>query len=335
MSPEISVFIPVFNGAMFLNETIHSLQSQTYRNFVVLCVDDGSTDESLCLLHKVAVKDDRFKIYSKKHEGSVPYSWNFIINDIETPWVLYMSQDDYLHKDLLKDLISQQKVTRADAVIPSCRFFRTDIKSDEFKSLNDKNDMTTYFKSGTISGKRAFELMFDYTIPGFALWKTIVVKRLGMPVEAFNSDEGMQRIWILNSDKVAFVSTPFYYRLREGSIGSGIKYHHYFSVLTEMKLLKTAKQIAISSKKIHKVQYKSLFWTIWLQSHIRVHKNGYSRSQLQEIKKVLAQAYSFFRSDIDAPFTPKEYVLFCVTRHSLFCRLFVFFYSLYLRLRKI
>lgn len=329
----ITIFIPIYNGEAYLEKTINSIVQQSFRDFEVLFVDDGSTDSSVSILKNAAKKDTRIRIFQKKNEGSVPYSWNFLLSKglLNSPWTLYMSQDDLLHPKLLENLIQTQQFTGADAVIPSCHFFSEEIDNAIFTTLNEANDMSFRVSSGCITGHNAFELMFDYTIPGFALWNTNIIKRIGMPTEAFNSDEGMQRIWILNCKKVAFESTPFYYRLRNNSIGSGIRPHHFYSVLTEKKLLSVAKQEKIDVNKIYKAQYNSLFWTLWLSCYMNFKKNIFSQEKANEIKQILINSYQFFIQDLPKPKNIKHFILWCTAKNKVALYIYHYLYSKYLQ----
>lgn len=331
----ITIFIPVYNGEIYLEKTINSIMLQSFRDFEVLFVDDNSTDASVSIINNASKKDSRIKVFQKKNEGSVPYSWNYLLSRgyLNSPWTLYMSQDDLLHPLLLENLVQTQRITKADAVIPSCRFFSDEIDNKIFEALNAANDMTNRAAFGCISGHYAFELMFDYTIPGFALWNTNIIKEIGMPTEAFNSDEGMQRIWILNCKKVAFEPTPFYYRQRKNSIGSGIGTHHFYSVLTEMRLLSVAKQENINLNKIYKAQYNSLFWTLWLSCYLNIKKVIFPKDQINEIDKILEKSYNFFIKDLPKPKNLKHFILYCTAKNKIIHCIYLFLYSKYLHLK--
>ncbi|MBQ3555527.1 MAG: glycosyltransferase family 2 protein [Bacteroidales bacterium] len=328
----ITIFVPVYNGELYLEKTIDNITQQSFRDFEVLFVDDSSTDSSVSIIRKAAKEDERIKLFVKKHEGSVAYSWNFLLSGkhLNSPWTLYMSQDDLLHPKLLENLIRTQNSTGADAVIPSCRLFSDEIDNNTFTELNKANDMSKLAAKGCISGHDAFELMFDYTIPGFALWNTNIIKRIGMPTEAFNSDEGMQRIWILNCKKVAFESSPFYYRQRNNSIGKGVGPHHFYSVLTEMKLLSVAKQEKIDINKINQAQYNSLFWTLWLSCYKNI-KNFFSIEKEKEISNILKNAYKFFIEDLPKPKDKKQFILFLTAKNSIILYIYIFIYTKYLK----
>ena len=68
-SPKISVIIPVYNGIDYIKECLDSIVNQTLKDIEVICVNDGSTDNSLSILQGYASKDDRIKIINKENEG--------------------------------------------------------------------------------------------------------------------------------------------------------------------------------------------------------------------------------------------------------------------------
>lgn len=66
---KISVIVPVFNAEKYLKMCLNSLVSQTLKNIEIICIDDGSTDNSLAILDKFKSKDDRIKIIKQKNYG--------------------------------------------------------------------------------------------------------------------------------------------------------------------------------------------------------------------------------------------------------------------------
>ena len=80
--PSISIFMPVYNGSKFLEESISSLQKQTFKDFELVCVDDSSTDDSYNVLEKLAQTDSRIKLFQKPNGGNVPKSWNFVLPNL-------------------------------------------------------------------------------------------------------------------------------------------------------------------------------------------------------------------------------------------------------------
>jgi glycosyltransferase involved in cell wall biosynthesis len=70
--PTVSVVMPVFNGAEFLDEAVFSILDQTFRDFEFIIIDDGSTDETASILQKYAEVDRRVKVFPQTNEGMIP-----------------------------------------------------------------------------------------------------------------------------------------------------------------------------------------------------------------------------------------------------------------------
>ncbi len=66
---EISVLVPVYNVELYLKECLDSLINQSFRDIEIICVDDGSTDESGNILDQYAISDSRIKVIHKENTG--------------------------------------------------------------------------------------------------------------------------------------------------------------------------------------------------------------------------------------------------------------------------
>jgi glycosyltransferase involved in cell wall biosynthesis len=95
--PAISVVIPVYNAEKFLTACLDSLVSQSFRDFEVICIDDGSTDGSAAILAKYAA-DERFVVISQKNAG-VSAARNRGIAAARGEYVHFMDSDDFIDAD--------------------------------------------------------------------------------------------------------------------------------------------------------------------------------------------------------------------------------------------
>lgn len=68
-NPLVSIIVPVYNVEKYLDRAIDSIKKQTYQNYEVLMIDDGSTDNSLVKLEEYAVEDKRVKVFRKENGG--------------------------------------------------------------------------------------------------------------------------------------------------------------------------------------------------------------------------------------------------------------------------
>jgi glycosyltransferase involved in cell wall biosynthesis len=91
----VSLVLPIYNGEKFLRESLNSILNQTFRNFELIIVDDGSTDKSMDILN--GCKDNRIRlIINKENKGSV-YSYNLAIKKAEGKYIAICTQDDIFH----------------------------------------------------------------------------------------------------------------------------------------------------------------------------------------------------------------------------------------------
>ncbi|WP_310558196.1 glycosyltransferase family 2 protein [Flavobacterium sp.] len=202
----ITIFVPVFNGEKYLNETLSSIKNQTYYNIEVLLVDDSSTDESKIILDKFAKEDNRFKVFVKENGGMVSVSWNYIIPKIKGDFVFYTSQDDIFSIDLIEKMVAKQQETNADAILPDMEYYF------ENRQNNKKTIGFNGNRNVVLTGRNAFEASLNWEIHGFALLKSSLIIEEFFPEDAFDSDDFMTRKLYLKSNKVVFCEGTFFYR---------------------------------------------------------------------------------------------------------------------------
>jgi len=70
-SPKLTILLPVYNAGTFLAEAIDSILQQTFKNFELLIINDGSSDESLSIINKFASKDSRVRVISRENKGFI------------------------------------------------------------------------------------------------------------------------------------------------------------------------------------------------------------------------------------------------------------------------
>lgn len=102
--PIVSVIIPVYNKAQFLVSCIESVLSQTYKDFEVILVDDGSTDDSLLICKKYAEKNPFVKVYHQENAGASA-ARNYGIDIAQGKWCSFIDADDYVKCNYLSDLV--------------------------------------------------------------------------------------------------------------------------------------------------------------------------------------------------------------------------------------
>lgn len=115
---EISVVIPVFNGEAFLEECLSSVMSQSFRDFEVIVVNDGSSDSSLAIAKRFADRDDRFKIITIPHSG-LSAARNKGVSCGRGKYVTFLDADDCLYPYTLETYARVASDFDANVVIGS------------------------------------------------------------------------------------------------------------------------------------------------------------------------------------------------------------------------
>lgn len=103
--PLISVIVPVYNAEQYLRKCLDSIISQTYSNLEIICINDGSTDSSGCILDEYASKDSRFRIIHKANEGQAA-GRNDALNIATGDLVANVDSDDYLEHDAYERVVA-------------------------------------------------------------------------------------------------------------------------------------------------------------------------------------------------------------------------------------
>ena len=101
--PSISVIVPVYNAEKYLDKCVESLLSQSFADFELLLVNDGSTDNSGKLCDEYAKKDRRIKVFHKEN-GGVSSARNVALDHANGQWIAFVDSDDWVSENYLKDL---------------------------------------------------------------------------------------------------------------------------------------------------------------------------------------------------------------------------------------
>ncbi len=113
--PKVSILVPVYNGAMYIDQCLDSLTKQSLNEIQIICINDGSTDLTLEGLKKRAVTDPRIMIIDKKNSGYGD-SLNVGIAHAIGKFVGILEADDFTRSEMYADLLSLAELHNADIV---------------------------------------------------------------------------------------------------------------------------------------------------------------------------------------------------------------------------
>lgn len=120
MSSDISVVVPIYQAEKYINRCLDSLIAQTFENYEIILIDDGSKDNSGKICDEYSSKDNRIKVVHKKNEG-VSRARQDGLDLSRGKYIIYVDPDDWVEKDYLKLLYCKAISEDADMVI--CDFW--------------------------------------------------------------------------------------------------------------------------------------------------------------------------------------------------------------------
>lgn len=137
---EISCIIPIFNGAQFLSRCIDSILNQSFRNFELILVDDGSVDDSWNICEKYASRDDRIRIFHRNNHG-VSSARNFGLEKAIGKYVCFVDCDDWVDENYL--LLLHKAIDEPDADCARCNHIEIFSNHSEEKDYPPETDCVT------------------------------------------------------------------------------------------------------------------------------------------------------------------------------------------------
>ncbi|KKB48864.1 hypothetical protein HMPREF1535_04093 [Parabacteroides goldsteinii DSM 19448 = WAL 12034] len=121
----VSIIIPVYNTEEFVEEAVRSIMNQTLQDIEIIIINDGSTDNSLSIIRKLANEDDRIQVYSRGNQGPSA-TRNQGISIAKGKYLYFMDSDDYLEPEALESCFFKCEENALDFI-----FFDADILNKE------------------------------------------------------------------------------------------------------------------------------------------------------------------------------------------------------------
>ena len=126
--PKVSVIIPVYNVEKYLRECLDSVINQTLKDIEIICVDDGSTDNSLEILKEYAKKDKRLKVFTQKNQGAA-VARNLGMKQAKGKYFSILDSDDFFALNMLELLYNKAEKSKSDITICRCQMLDDETKT--------------------------------------------------------------------------------------------------------------------------------------------------------------------------------------------------------------
>ena len=216
---KVSVIIPVYNIEEFLTKCLDSVINQTYKNLEIICVNDGSTDNSQKILEEYAENDKRIKIINKPN-GGLSSARNAGMREMNGKYCYFVDSDDWIELNTIETLVGIYDKYDVDCVVHS---FRNIAYDDE--AVQNAQDCENWLKTfQKFDGIYDIPIDISHEIPTVAwnkLYKTNIIKTYNcrFPEGFIHEDEAFIWIYMIHCKKYYYTNFKFYnYLSRANSI---------------------------------------------------------------------------------------------------------------------
>ena len=213
---KVSIIMPVYNMAQYLEESISSLQRQTMSDIEILCIDDGSTDDSLFILNRFAENDERIHVF---HFVKNQSAWSARLKGIEEAcgeYILFMDADDTLLPEACAELYREITSAGVDILqFPAAALDDGEMPQGRIDGL--RKFLIPY--EGVLKGAEVFISCFRENVYGFTLWnkmyRTEICKKAIQGAEAEYLPRGQDKLlyWMISyvAESYKGITGKYYY----------------------------------------------------------------------------------------------------------------------------
>ncbi len=221
---KVSVVIPVYNVEQYLEKCLESLINQALKDIEIICINDGSTDNSLLILKKYAEKDSRIKIIDKENEGQ-GVARNIGIQNSTGEYITFVDPDDWIELDMYEKMYNQAKSLDSQVVFCNYRKVNEVDGKTSIPNIFRKAVSTTKSKALTIeSGKNIKKpiLYKSFLVAPCYVWNGIyeasIIKQNAVRFADLRCYEDIMFLvrTIILAQNISYINSVFYnYRIRK------------------------------------------------------------------------------------------------------------------------
>jgi glycosyltransferase involved in cell wall biosynthesis len=202
---QVSVVVPIYNVESYLQRSLDSLMKQTYHDFEVLCINDGSTDASAKIIQQFVDCDTRFKRHDKEN-GGLSDARNYGLKRVTSKFVMFLDSDDFYELDMLEKAMTRMVQDQLDCVIFDYNQY--------FDETNLKEQIHLPFDATQTYDPRVHKSLFAYV--NNAAWNKVYrtdlfkVNNIEYPFGYRHQDLGTTFRYLTFCERVGFIHEPLY-----------------------------------------------------------------------------------------------------------------------------
>ena len=265
-NPLVSVIVPVYNVEKYLKRCLDSIVNQTYKNIEVICIDDGSPDNSINILREFEKKDNRIKIIRQKNMG-LSKARNVGIDYSSGKYILFVDSDDCIENNMVELMLKKIEDNKLDLVICGNTYVSadTDIDVVDLKKLEE-------LLPGKVTGEEYFKIVTSKTNLFTAtacnkIYKTEMIKnkKIRFPEGKLYEDLMFSFKYLLTCSSVGIVTEAMYnyFIRRDGSITNKINTSDIDDAIFTYKKLNMFLKEEGFEKILESIEYKDYIF-LWI-----------------------------------------------------------------------
>ena len=299
-----SIIVPIYNVEKYLRECLESIKVQTFHDYEVIMINDGSTDNCSKICDEYTRLDKRFKVIHRKNGGLVS-ARKVGAENVSGDYVLNIDSDDYVDKDLLEKLHNQVEMYNPDVIAFSYKIVD---EKGEFQSVINNSIEPKLYKDNIELIKQSY--MYDKNIYGhnggsliFSIWTKLVKRDIYKECQALvdnrisKGEDTILNLLIVDKAKSMLVSKVdgYNYRLQPTSMT------HVFNekdIENQKVLVESLNKIKIDKPSFTIQIEMYIFYSTYMMLQKLVNKNTNYRQYKEYINKILdARIYENLHSD--------------------------------------
>lgn len=302
---KLSIVIPVYNSYQYLDKCLESVCNQLNRNYEIICINDGSTDNSLKILNKYKKVFTNIKLINQENHGT-GHARNIGIKIATGDYICFVDSDDYIHKTYIKELTSFLEEKNPDVVL--CNHIN--VRNNEYEYFNFAELINQYsgLRIDEIGwfNKNQLYLNKVLTMPKWA-WsyvckRTFLIKNKILFGDAVLSEDVIFTTKILfEAEKIYFFNRYlYYYTIKENSTVSSINKYFYFDTFKMFdEIIRYFKNKNYFYKNKLKYELNNFFTDILYRHYDRVPLNFRKTYKYDAYKYITHENYIKFLKNID------------------------------------
>ena len=295
--PRISIGVPFHNVEEYLPQCLDSIFRQTFTDFEVIMVDDGSTDGSFEICQKYVAKDSRFKLFHQEN-GGVAKARNNCLRHMTGDFIAWVDSDDWIEEDYFERLIRTQERTGADMVCIGIKTFM----NNEFY-MGSHQDKYGAFPGHVIPKKIGMSDVFWGIYALISVWGNIMDAKLYKGVVFSEGialdDQGNKFKLFLQSKKIVGIPELGYvYRIRSGSITQdGVTNFEKIFEGKVMQITNLEKFMYYIENANYEVDYFHSLYSEWLDKQLQSVDSDWEDDQQERYRSFILRHKKLFEKN--------------------------------------